>query len=139
MSNADLHRDAHTTFNTQGAGATGAFFAEDATYYDTARDIHLTGRDQLVGWLSGWKAAFSDATVGDPEYLDAGEWTIARFQARGTNDGTLGPLPATGRRMEMPFCELIKWQDGRAVDGALYYDQVTMMVQLGHMEPPPAA
>jgi hypothetical protein len=33
---------------------------------------------------------------------------------------------------------MIRWQDGMAVDGALYYDAMTITIQLGHMEPPRA-
>ena len=139
MSNTDNHRAAHEAFTSQGAVAAGSSFADDATYFDAARGLHVKGKDEVVSFLTGWKTAFSDAAVTEATYLDTGEWSIARFQARGTNDGPLGTLPATGRRIDMPFCELIHWQNGKAVDGALYYDTGTMMVQLGHMEPPPTA
>jgi len=139
MSNTDNHRAAHEAFTSQGAAAAGSYFADDTTYFDAARGLHVKGKDEVVGFLSGWKTAFSDAAVTEAAYLDSGEWSIAQFQARGTNDGPLGPLPATGRRMDMPFCELVRWQNGKAVDGALYYDTGTIMVQLGHMEPPPTA
>src|ERR1700754_3266060 len=139
MSNTDNHRAAHEAFTSQGAVAAGSSFADDATYFDAARGLHVKGKDEVVSFLTGWKTAFSDAAVTEATYLDTGEWSIARFQARGTNDGPLGTLPAPGRRIDMPFCELIHWQNGKAVDGALYYDTGTMMVQLGHMEPPPTA
>ena len=43
---------------------------------------------------------------------------------------TLGALP-------MPFCEIMTYgADGMIVRGELYYDQVSMLVQLGHMPPP---
>lgn len=139
MSVTDNHRAAHDAFNSQGAAAAGSHFADDATYFDAARGLHVKGKDEVISFLTGWKTTFSDAAVTEAVYLDTGEWSIARFQARGTNDGPLGPLPATGRRIDTPFCELIRWQNGKAVDGALYYDTGTMMVQLGHMEPPPTA
>jgi len=138
MSNVDLHRAAQEAFNTEGAAGPAAYFAEDATYFDAARALHLKGKEELTGWLEGWKAAFSDATIANPEYIDAGDWTIARFQGQGTNDGALGPLPATGKRMDLPYCEVCRWEGGKLVEGALYYDTGTMMVQLGHAEPPPA-
>lgn len=139
MSNVDLHRAAHAAMNTEGPAAAAELFAEDATYFDAARALHLKGREELTGWLSGWKTAFSDATIAEAEYLDAGDWTISRFQGQGTNDGPLGPLPATGKRMDLPYCELCRWENGKMVDGALYFDTGSMMVQLGHMEPPPVA
>ena len=55
---------------------------------------------------------------------------------RGVNDGALGPLPATGREIDLPFCEIFGFDDeGQIVSGNIYYDQLTMMTQLGHIEP----
>lgn len=138
MSNVELHRKAHETMSEKGAEETGQYFADEVVYFDAARGLTLNGKSEIVGWLAGWKTAFSDARTADASYLEAGDWTIARFQARGTNDGPMGDLPPTGKQLDTPFCELIRWADGKAREGAMYYDTTTMMVQLGHMEPPPA-
>jgi ketosteroid isomerase-like protein len=56
---------------------------------------------------------------------------------RGTNDGPMGPGNAvTGKRMDMPFCEILRVQDGRVVSGEIFYDQLTMLTQLGLAEAP---
>jgi len=63
--------------------------------------------------------------------------TSSQFTGVGTQDGALGPLPASGKRMTMQFCEVMHFNgSGQIVRGELYYDQVTMMVQLGHMPAP---
>ncbi|HEY0617031.1 MAG TPA: ester cyclase, partial [Kribbella sp.] len=69
-------------------------------------------------------------------YLESGDWTISRFQGQGVNDGPLGDLPATGRQLDLPFCELVRWQDDKSMEVAIYYDTGSIMVQLGHMDPP---
>jgi hypothetical protein len=138
MSNVELHRSAHESMSTQGAEQAGAYFAPDAVYTDVARGLTLKGSDAITGWLAGWKTAFSDARVDRPTYLDAGDWTVARFQGRGVNDGPLGQFPPTRRQMDLAFCELCRWQGGKVVEAAIYYDSTTMLVQLGHAEPPPS-
>jgi steroid delta-isomerase-like uncharacterized protein len=139
MSNVDSHKQAHQTMSIEGAEPTATgYFASDIVYTDAARGLTMKGREEAQGWLQEWKTMASDARIGDPSYLDAGEWTIARFQARGTHDGPLGDLPATGKLLDMPLCELLRWRDGKAVEGALYYDSTTLMVQLGHMDAPAA-
>jgi steroid delta-isomerase-like uncharacterized protein len=138
MSDIDLHREAHRAMSEEGAEEAAASFADDIVYTDQARGMTMHGKGETTGWLEGWKTAFSDARVADATYLEAGDWSICRFQGQGVNDGTLGDLPATGRRMDLPFCEFICWQDGKAKEGAIYYDTTSMMVQLGHM-PEPAA
>jgi len=38
--------------------------------------------------------------------------------------------------MDLPFAELLEYDaDGKVRYGAIYYDQVTMLTQLGHMPP----
>jgi hypothetical protein len=56
------------------------------------------------------------------------------------HDGPLGPFPATGRPCSLALCEL--WHfgpDGRVVGGDLYYDQVSLLMQLGLLAQPSSA
>ena len=86
--------------------------------------------------MQGWVEAFSNAAVSDPSYVDAGDTVIAQFIARGVNDGAFGPLPKTGLEIDVPFCEIMRFDDnGQIVSGSIYYDQLTIMTQLGHIEP----
>lgn len=138
MSNIELHQEAHRRMNEQGAEAAAEMFTDDIVYLDAARGLTLKGKEESTGWLREWKTAFSDARVEAAEYLDAGDWTICRFQGRGVNDGAFGPFPATGKQLDAPFCELVRWHGGKAAEGAMYYDTATIMVQLGHMPAPTA-
>ena len=114
-------------------------FRDDVHYTDHPRGITTKGPVEFVDWMKGWVSAFSDAEVAEPRYIDGGEHTVAIFQGRGTNDGAVGPLPATGQRMDLPFCEILRYDgDGRVVSGEIFYDNLTMMVQLGVLEAPPA-
>ena len=77
-------------------------------YTDYPRSITLKSAQQFVDYLKeGWTTAFSDASVTNMRYTEGADKSIAQFEGSGTNDGTLGPLPATGRTMSMPFCEII--------------------------------
>jgi predicted ester cyclase len=141
MSNVDKYRAAHEAFNRRDWTALVQDFAADAEYTDQARAVTLKGPQEFVDYLqANWVAAFSDAAVTEVGYLDAGNHVIAQFTGTGTNDGALGPMPPTGRRMVEPFCEVMRFNAaGQIIGGNLYYDQVTMLVQLGHMEPPAAS
>ena len=134
--NVETFRAAHQAFNRRDFDAAVNKMAEDLDYRDQARNVTFTGRDGFKDFMQGWVGAFSDAEVSDPSYLDAGDTVIAQFIARGVNDGALVPLPATGRRIDVPFCEMFRFDDGgQIVSGGIYYDQLTMMTQLGPIEP----
>ncbi len=136
MSNVELHRAAHQAMSDEGAEQTAVYVGPDIVFTDYGRGMTMKGKEEMTAWLAGWKSAFSDARVTDATYLDSGDWTISRFTARGTNDGPLGGLPATGQELDLPCCELLRWQDGKSQEGAFYYDSTTIMVQLGHIEAP---
>ena len=134
--NVETFRALHQAFNTRDFDGVVSKMAEGFTYRDQARNVTFTGRDGFKEFMQGWADAFSNATVTDPTYLDAGDTVIAQFMARGVNDGAFGPLPETGREIDVPFCELMRFDDnGQIVSGGIYYDQLTMMTQLGHIEP----
>ena len=138
MTNADRHREAHRRFNEREWDSLTEMVSPSVSFHDHPRDIAMNDADGFVGWLKGWATTFSDARVDGADYIDAGEWTIARFIGRGLNDGPLGEMPATGKQMNMPFCEIMHWSDGKIERGELYYDQLTMLSQLGVMQSMPA-
>ena len=50
---------------------------------------------------------------------------------RGTNDGSIGPMPPTNRRVELPFCEIYHFgSDGKVIGGHPYFDMYGMLEQL---------
>ena len=139
MSNVDKYRSAHQAFNRRDWTALIQNFAADANYADQARGITLKNPQELVDYLrANWVAAFSDAAITEVGYIDAGNHVIAQFTAAGTNDGAFGPMPRTGRWISTQFCEIMRFNAaGQIISGSLYYDLVTILVQLGHMEVPP--
>ena len=99
------------------------------------RGLTMKSIDDVKGWLGEWVTAFSDANVGSPVYLEGGDFSVATFHGRGTNDGQLGTFGPTGRRMDVPFCEILRYDaDGKVESGEIYYDQLSIMTQLGHAE-----
>lgn len=138
-SSVDTHRAAHKAFNNGDWEAMRSLVGENVSYVDHQRDVRIASVDEFLGWLDEWKAGMSDARVDEPEYLEAGDWSIARFSGRGTNDGPMGPAQATGNRLDFAVCELMRVEDGKVVQGEIYYDQMTMMVQLGVVEAPAPA
>ena len=137
MNNADNHLRSVDLFNQRDFANFVSDYAAEGEYVDQARNITVKGRDQIREFEQSWVTAFSDGVISDAHVIDGGSATVLRFTGSGTNDGPLGPLPPTGRHLSMRFCEIREYDaDGKAVRGELYYDQITMLVQLGHMPAP---
>ncbi len=140
MNNVDTHRAAHEAYNRRDWTALAQSFASDAEYTDHPRGVVLKGPQELVDYLkASWVTSFSDAAVTEVEYIDAGDHVVAHFTGTGINDGAFGPMPRTIRGISAPFCEIMQFTEaGQIISGSLYYDLATILVQLGHMEVPPA-
>jgi len=54
-------------------------------------------------------------------------------------DWMLPSMPATGRRVEFAFVGLIQFQDGKVAHEHLYWDQATLLSQMGVLDHPLAA
>jgi limonene-1,2-epoxide hydrolase len=137
MSNVDTHRAILAAFSRRDWDEAVRPVREDCIYTDNPRNISVKGPREMADMMQGWTRAFSDATPVDVHIIDGGDQTVALFRAQGTNDGPLGSLPATGKQMDVPFCEILRWDaEGHVVGGEGFYDQLTLMVQLGHLPPP---
>lgn len=139
MDLANIHRSAHAAFNSRDLHEAVRHFRPDTEYTDHARGLTTKGPAEFIDWLQDWIDAFPDAAVEEARYIDGGDHCVATFQGRGTNDGPMANLPATGHRMDLGMCEVLRFDaSGRIAGGDMYYDSMSMMIQLGHMRPPMA-
>ena len=131
--NVQTHRAGHEAFNRRDFDAMVSDFVESISWIDRARGITFrTPQEFKSDFLAGWTDASSDCRVTDARYVDAGDMVLARFIAQGTNDGPLGPFPATGKEWALSICELWHFDaDGRVIGGEIYYDQASLLTQLG--------
>ena len=138
--NVETFRAAHQAFNRRDFDACLAVLSENVVYQDNGRNMTIRGREGFRQFMEGWVIAFSDAEVSDPVYIDGGNTVVAQFIARGLNDGPFGSLPASGRQMQLPMCEVFRFDDnGQMISGSLYYDQLSLLTQLGHIQQPTGA
>jgi predicted ester cyclase len=135
----EVHRAAHEAFNSREWGRLRTLTAADVMYVDHPRGLILRSFEELRDAMQQWTAGMSDARVEECRYLDAGTHSVCRFAGRGTNDGPLGPAQATGQQMDLAFCEIVRVEDDRIVEGEILYDAMTMMSQFGVVSAPVAA
>src|SRR6202140_5935524 len=125
--NVEMLRAAHESWNKPGFAGVVSNAVKGLAYSDRGRNITLNPRDKFREWTEGWAKAFSDGRITNPQYIDAGDIVVAQFTVEGTNDGPLGSMKPTGRKMSLPFCEICHFDKGRIVSGGCYYDQYTLL------------
>ena len=136
MSNADTHAELHSLFNDRDIDSVLKRMSDDITYTDHARGMTMRGQQEVRGWLEGWVSSL-DGKCTEMRYIDAGDTSIALFVGRGTQNGPLGPFPPSGRDVAFDLCEILRYDaDGTVIEGEIYFDQVGVLAQLGHIDLP---
>jgi len=118
----------------------GKHLAEGVSLHDVPRGQVVKGKTDVTDFYSSWATACPDSTAGATVFAASDDTVAIAGVWAGTNTGPFGPLPATGRSVAMPWANLLRFDpDGLIIDGTAYYDQLTALTQLGHMEPAPLA
>lgn len=126
-------------YNARDLDACMDLYAEDAV--QLMPDGYFDGREVIRQRLTQELAAFPDIEWGLLSYLEQGdafadEWTFA-----GTHTGTLllldgTELAPTGKRVQVRGMELVRMRGDKIVVDNLYYDNLSVAVQLGLIPQP---
>jgi len=72
--------------------------------------------------------------------IDSGDQVVVEGVYSGTHTGPLGTpqgvVPATGKKLSLPLCDVFEVAAGRITRIRAYYDQMTFAAQLGLMPEP---
>ena len=139
--NVESYRAGHEAFNQRDFEAMTEHYAGSIVWTDHSQGRTFeTPQDFRDDFLPGWVRASSDIRITEPRYIDAGQTVVCTFTAVGTHDGPLGPFPSTGKEFALPLCEMWHFDaSGQVVGGDLYYDEVSLLTQLGLMPQPSTA
>jgi len=96
----------------------------------------LVGPEAGLNLAKMYANAFPDGKLEAKNVFGTGETAVCEFVARGTHRGELKGIKPTGRRVEINVCNVIELRDGKCYREREYMDMLTMMVQIGVVQPP---
>jgi steroid delta-isomerase-like uncharacterized protein len=136
--NVENYRAGHEAFNRRDFTAMTQHYAPGISWTDHAQGRTFgTPEEFRTDFLAGWLGVSSDIRISDARYLDAGRTVVSTFTVTGTQDGPLGPFPATGKEFALSLCEMWHFDTaGQVIGGDLYYDQLSLLTHLGLMPQP---
>ena len=109
-------------------------FSDDAEIMTPAGTLGIDAHEQM-GQV--FMAAFPDSHMDVSRMVTVGDdvWVTGNFKGTQTGDlaGEQGTIPASGRTIDIPFAEVFTIRDGRIARQETYWDQMTMMGQIGAM------
>ena len=65
-----------------------------------------------------------------------GDCVAGYFTYSGTQEGAMGPFPATGKKADLNYLGILRIEDGKIAEMWVEWDNLAMLTQLSHFPPP---
>ena len=82
-------------------------------------------------WQFPLRAAFTDRDYVTEQFMADGDWASCFGYIEGTHSGTFMGIPATGKRVKIPYMDFWRIEDDRIADNPVSVDFASVMMQLG--------
>ncbi|NJK53359.1 MAG: ester cyclase [Leptolyngbyaceae cyanobacterium SU_3_3] len=99
-------------------------------YHEAPPDI-LPGAEGIRQVVSIFRAAFPDLEITIDDQLADGDKVCSRATTRGTHQGEIFGIPATGKAVTMTGLTVVRIVDGRITESWVKNDVMGLMNQLG--------
>ena len=133
--NATIVRAHYEAFNRRDIDKNLSLVTDDVKWMNIPFNVNFSGRKGYREFLNNWTTAMPDCKVEIVNVVGGEQWTVVEFIGRGTHTGPLvglqGTIPATQKKLDMKFCELLRIEDGQIAEAHLYFDAATLMRQFG--------
>jgi steroid delta-isomerase-like uncharacterized protein len=124
--------------NGRNLDAIDELLADDFVEHDSPPGMP-TDKEAPRQWFGMLHAAAPDLRGEIDDMVAEGDKVAIRSTARGTHQGELFGMPATGKPFEMKWIDIVQFRDGRCIAHWGIADMATFMQQVGLMEGAPAA
>ena len=111
--NLETMKKANEAFNSHKIADAMAFYADDAVESDQAAAADAKGKKEIEKGMQMFWKAFSDVKSEVPNMWAAGDYVVLEGTVSGTNDGPMGKMPKTGKKISGQFAEVIELKDGK--------------------------
>lgn len=136
--NANLVREHYNAFNKRDFGTGATLVDPKLQWINIPFATTYEGPEGYKQFLKSWTTAISDARVDITNLIASDKWVAVEFTGKGTHNagpliGPKGPIPPTGKSVDLSFCEVFEVKNGKIALARTYFDAATLMRQLGLM------
>jgi steroid delta-isomerase-like uncharacterized protein len=121
-------------WNEGDTTAVDKLMATDAAIYMPTGEV--VDPEGLKSFAAMWRESFPDWHSSFEELVAEGDKVAERWTGRGTHQGELQGIPATGRRVEVPGSVFYRIVDGKIVEFRGQLDIMSLMQQIGAVPEP---
>ena len=99
-------------------------------------DVKVTNLDEFRDFLKTDFAVAPDSVQVVDVIFGSSEYVAVRARYMGTQTGAMGPFPASGKKMVIPFVGILRFAEGKVVEMWVEWDNLGALAQLGHFPTP---
>lgn len=99
-------------------------------------EVAVSTPDAMVAYLKMNEATFPDEHIAIAHMVANDSLVSIWATYTGTQEGPMGPLPASHKRMTLDFASFFRVDSGRIAEMWVIWDNVTALKQLGYFPPP---
>ena len=109
--------------------------SDDIELLDIPSGMTHHGKEAYASYFDNWIKGFPDGTGEITHLIGDEDEAVAEVIATGTHQGSFNlpgqTVEATGRRLDLPFCQIFEIEDGKITKIHSYYDLTTIFRNLG--------
>jgi steroid delta-isomerase-like uncharacterized protein len=106
-------------------------FADDFVGHAGSGMEPIRGRDAQKQFVGAFREAFPDESITIEQQVAEGDVVVTRWTAKGTHQGNLMGIPATGRETTTSGITIHRIRDGKIAEGETSFDQLGLLQQIG--------
>jgi steroid delta-isomerase-like uncharacterized protein len=118
-------------FNAGNIAVVDELVTPDFVNHDPALPGPVVGPDAAKASIEGYRAGFPDLRITIEDQIADDEHVVTRWTARGTNEGEMMGMPATGKQATVTGITIDRIVNGRIVESWSNWDTLGMLQQLG--------
>ena len=140
----DVARESIECYNAGDFARLRSLLADNFYEEELATQRRLEGADARIEAAQSWKHAFPDEQGSITGAYTSGNTVAIELTWEGTQSGPMAmpdgqELPPSNKRMTVKSVEVIEIEDGKIKALRHYFDLMTMLQQIGAMDPPATA
>lgn len=133
--NRNIVNSVHDHFSKKELDEAAALIADQFQWTIVAFDMTMNGREGFNQGFMSFATAFPDSQIHHKNTVANGDQVVVEYDFVGTHTGPLatptGPVPPTGKAVNIPGIEVYGLQNGKVISLRTYFDAATMLRQLG--------
>lgn len=98
--------------------------------------VKVTSLDEFKAFLRADFAGVPDSVITIDVVFGGDEYVALRALYSGTQTGQVGPFPPSDKSVELPYISILRITDGKISEMWVEWDNLYMLTQLGHLQPP---